>query len=142
MADGRFDHWNKERYAEIGLELTHAEPDQVTMTWTPTPATHNFAGGVDGGVIAMVLDQVCCTAAATRTAQATAMVTLSLNIDFTRAPRTGQPHAVRGELVHAGRHRMLTNGHVYDSQGRTVAQAVGAIVPGDQLATAQPPGED
>ncbi|MDJ1135788.1 PaaI family thioesterase [Streptomyces iconiensis] len=142
MADGRLEHWNKSKYDEIGLRLTAAEPDHVTLSWRPTPATHNFAGGVDGGAIATVLDQVCCSAGATRTARACPMVTLSLNIDFTRPPHTGQLHEVRGELVHAGRHRMLVNGRIVNADGKTVAQATAAVVPATSVTPPQGTGSE
>ncbi|MFD7712769.1 PaaI family thioesterase [Streptomyces sp. NPDC059785] len=128
VADGRIPHGA--HHALLGLRVTGARAGLVEETWRPPAELANFAGsGVHAGYIAMVLDDMCCAAGSSHGDHAYPMITLDLGIDFLRPVRPGHDYAVRGELVHPGRTRMVANALITDADGAAVAQAHAGIVP-------------
>lgn len=90
ILDGEIPAPQQELHDFLGLRPTGAEPGRVTMSWQPTDALRNFAGGVHGGFIATVFDDLCCSAAANTRQPAAPMLTLNLNVDFFKGIRTGE----------------------------------------------------
>lgn len=116
-------------YGEIGLAVEDAEPGKTSLTWQPTAAVCRPEGTVQGGYIAMVLDEACGCAASTNGDRAYPIITLNLNIDYLRAVRRGQPYHVTGEIVHPGKRRIVANSCIRDAEGALVAQATASLVP-------------
>lgn len=121
----------RELHDFLGVRLTGVEPGRVTMTWCPTEALRNFAGGVHGGYIATVFDDLSCSAAASNDQPATPMLTLNLNVDFFKGIRVGESYQAHAETVHSGQTRICVLGSILRSDGRTVARAGATIVPGN-----------
>jgi uncharacterized protein (TIGR00369 family) len=116
-------------YREVGLKVEGAEPGKARLTWHPTAAVCHPEGAVQGGYIALVLDEVCGCAASTLGDRVFPMITLNLNIDYLRAIRPGQAYHVTGEVVHPGKRRIVANSHIHNAEGALVAQATAALVP-------------
>ncbi|SFQ58301.1 uncharacterized domain 1-containing protein [Amycolatopsis arida] len=131
MAEGRLPH--PRGYHRIGLRLAAVRTGDVELAWTPTPEVRNVMGGVDGGYTAMVFDQACCTAAVSAGRRCDPMVTLSLSVDYLLPPSVGATYAVRAELLHAGRRRMVTVAEVRDPEGAVLARATASVVPDESF---------
>ncbi|MBF6330513.1 PaaI family thioesterase [Nocardia transvalensis] len=129
VVDGRIPFWFREQYDLLGLRIRGAEPGRIEMDWEPTDAVRNAVGGVDGGYIAMVFDQLCCSAGASQADRCYPMLTLSLNIDYLKPVRLGRTYRAHGELVHPGQRRMVANGRLFDPDGTLAAQATATITP-------------
>lgn len=128
LVDGRVPHGAHHDF--LGLRVTGARVGGVDETWRPPRQLSNFAGsGVHAGYIAMVLDDACCAAGASRGERSYPMVTLNLGIDFLRSVRPGGDYTVHSELVHQGRRRMVANARILNSDGATVAQARASVIP-------------
>jgi uncharacterized protein (TIGR00369 family) len=116
-------------YEEVGLSVDGAEPGKARLTWKPTPAVSRPEGTVQGGYIAMILDEVCGCAASTHGDRVYPMITLNLNIDYLKPVRPGHTYRVTGEVVHPGKRRIVANSYIRDSSDAMVAQATAALVP-------------
>ncbi|WP_158885708.1 PaaI family thioesterase [Amycolatopsis anabasis] len=127
VAAGRIPHPG--RYGYLGLRLREARAGEVELDWTPPPALCNFAGGVDGGYIAMVFDQVCCNAAVSRCDRGYPMLTLNLTVDYFRPVVAGHSYRARAELVHFGRKRLVARASLLDSADSLLAQASATVLP-------------
>jgi uncharacterized protein (TIGR00369 family) len=127
VAERRVPHL--EHYDTLGLRVVRAVPDRVEMAWTPPGTLANFVGAVHGGHTAMVFDEVCCSAGVSNGERFVPMITLSLSVDYLRAVRPGLTYAVMGEVVHAGRSRLLVNATIRGPEGDLIAQAHAAVLP-------------
>jgi uncharacterized protein (TIGR00369 family) len=116
-------------YARIGLSVTGAEPGRAMLAWRPTTELCGSADIIQGGYIAMVLDEVCGCAASCFGDQVYPIITLNINIDYLRPVWPGRAYDVAGEVVHAGKRRIVANSRISDAEGRPVAQAVAAVMP-------------
>lgn len=137
MRDGLVPRWPQDEL--IGLWTTAARPGMVELRWEPTPQACNPEGVAHGGYIAMALDNACCLAAASLGERLVPQLTLSLNIDYLRAIAPGDGYAVRAEVVHPGKRRLVVNGSITDPGGRTAAQAHAAVAPNRAFADGPPP---
>lgn len=116
-------------YDEIGLSVAGAESGRARLMWQPTAAVCRPEGTVQGGYIAMVLDEVCGCAASTYGDRVYPMITLNITIDYLKAVLPGHTYRVAGEVVHPGKRRIVANSQIRDSEGMLVAQATAALVP-------------
>lgn len=137
MRDGALPRWPQDEL--IGLWAAGAKPGVVEMRWEPTPEACNPAGAAHGGYIAMVLDNAVCLAGASIGERFVPQLTLSLNIDYLRAILPGAAYAVRAEVVHPGKSRIVVNGTITDPSGRTAAQAHAAVTPNRAFTAGPPP---
>jgi uncharacterized protein (TIGR00369 family) len=124
-----------EHYEPLGLRVARAVKDRVELTWTPTVSLTNYAGAVHGGHTAMVFDEACCGAGVSGGERFYPMTTLSLTVDYLRAVRPDQTYAVLGEVVHAGRSRLLVNATIRDRNGDLIAQARATVLPDKGFST-------
>jgi uncharacterized protein (TIGR00369 family) len=99
------------------------------LAWQPTKELCGSAGIIQGGYIAMVLDEVCGCAASCLGDRVYPMITLNISVDYLTSVRPGRAYDVAGEVVHAGKRRIVANSRISDAEGRPVAQAVAALLP-------------
>jgi uncharacterized protein (TIGR00369 family) len=117
-------------YAErLGFTIRTVQPGRVECDWRPTPHLVNTAGSVHGGYLAMVLDNGGALACASLGEVFRPMLTLSLNLDFLRVVRAAGSYTVTGEVVHAGRTRIVAEAAITDADGRRMARASGSFTP-------------
>lgn len=126
-------------FEHVGLRITAAEPGRVDLAWSPTRHTLNVQGGVAGGYISMVLDDSACMAGVSVVERFRPMLTLNLNIDFLRGADAGIDYAVRAELLHPGRRRMVAQATILDPAGKRVAHCTSSLIPNDSYDPATDP---
>ena len=108
--------------ALLGIEVDHAEPEEVRgrMAWTPERCTSN--GVLHGGVLMGFADSLGGVSAFVNLpGGAVGTTTIESKTNFFRAVRDGQVHAVTRPL-HAGRTTIVVQTDVRDDAGRLVAQ--------------------
>jgi uncharacterized protein (TIGR00369 family) len=127
VADGRIPP--QPYYEGIGLSVAGAEPGQASLTWQPAMEMCGAEGIIQGGYIAMVLDEISGCAASCHGDRVYPIITLSISIDYLSAVRPGHVYDVVGEVVHAGKRRIVVNSRIHDPEGGLAAQAVAAVMP-------------
>lgn len=132
IAEHRVPHL--EHYEQLGLRMVRAVKDRVEMAWTPPESLANYVGAVHGGHTAMVFDEVCCSAGVSNGERFYPMVTLNLDVDYLCVVLPGQVYVVIGEVVHAGRARVLVNATIRSQEGDLIAQARAAVLPNKRFA--------
>ena len=104
-------------------------PGRIVMTWTPGPQLANLSGAVHGGYLALVCDEGAGLAAASTGERFVPMLTLDLDVTYLRPGLVGEPYRVEGEVLHAGRTRVVSECRVLSADGRLVTTARGSFVP-------------
>jgi uncharacterized protein (TIGR00369 family) len=115
--------------ATLGFRLVEAEPGRAVFAGEPAEFHYNPIGTVHAGLAATLLDSAMGCAFVTTIDPGVRWTTLELKASFTR-PITEQTGAIRciGELVHAGRRVVTTEGHVEDASGKLLAHGTGTIL--------------
>ncbi len=104
-------------------------PGHVVQHWTPTPALANLSGNVHGGYIALVCDEAAGIAAASTGERFVPAITLDLDVTFLRPALVGRLHRVDGQVLHAGRQRVVSEARIWTPDGdKLVATARGSYV--------------
>lgn len=104
-------------------------PGSVVMEWTPGPQLANLSGAVHGGYVALVCDEAAGLASASTGERFIPMLTLDLDVTFLRPAAPGEPHRVEGEVLQAGRQRVVADVRVLLPGGGLAATARGSFVP-------------
>ncbi len=113
-----------------GLRLSEVPgPGRLVFTWTPGPHLANGGGIVHGGYLAMVLDDAAGLAIATREDRFSPSLTTDLSVTYVRPGVIGAEHRVEGEVLHAGRSRLVADARVLGPDGALVATGRGSFVP-------------
>lgn len=103
-------------------------PGSVVMEWTPGPQLANLSGVVHGGYLALVCDEGAGLAAASTGDRFVPMLTLDLDVTYLRPGEVGAVHRVEGEVLHAGRQRVVAEARVLRADGALVVSARGSFV--------------
>jgi len=128
LADGRTPRSPHEEHT--GNRLVEVPgPGRVVMAWTPGPQLANLSGAVHGGYLGLVCDEGAGLAAASTGERFVPMLTLDLDVTYLRPGVVGVEHRVEGEVLHAGRQRVVSEARVLDPQGRLVVTARGSFLP-------------
>lgn len=101
----------------------------VVMEWTPGPQLANLSGAVHGGYLALVCDEAAGLAAASTGERFVPMLTLDLNVTYLRPGVLGVVHRVEGEVLHAGRQRVVSEARILTPDGTLAVTARGSFVP-------------
>ena len=101
----------------------------VVLRWTPGPQLANLSGAVHGGYLALVCDEGGGLAAASTGERFVPMLTLDLDVTYLRPGLVGVDHRVEGQVLHAGRTRIVSECRILGDDGRLVATARGSFVP-------------
>jgi uncharacterized protein (TIGR00369 family) len=115
--------------ADIGLAVAAVAPGRVELTWRPPARLANPAGIVHGGYLAMALDDAAGLSCVSLGDRFRPMLTLELRIDYLRAAAPDVVYRAVGEVVHAGKTRVLADARVLDVDGKALARATGTFVP-------------
>ncbi|MCU1672240.1 MAG: thioesterase superfamily protein [Frankiales bacterium] len=101
----------------------------VVMTWTPGQQLANLSGAVHGGYLALVCDESAGLAAASTGERFIPMLTLDLDVTYLRPGVVGSDHRVEGQVLHAGRARIISEARIYAPSGKLAATARGSFLP-------------
>jgi len=104
-------------------------PGRVVMSWTPGQPLVNLSGAVHGGYLALVCDEAAGLAVASLGERWVPSLTLDLDVTFLRPGVIGREHRVEGEVLHAGRARVVSEARVTGPDGRLAATARGSFLP-------------
>jgi uncharacterized protein (TIGR00369 family) len=104
-------------------------PGAVVMEWTPGPQLSNLSGVVHGGYLALVCDEAAGLAAASTGERFVPMLTLDLDVTYLRPGAVGAVHRVEGQVLHAGRQRVVSEARVVRPDGGLAVTARGSFVP-------------
>ena len=105
----------------LGLRVTRADGDEVSVTWTATPAMHQPHGIVHGGVHCSVVETLASVGAGLWLGDRGRVVGVSNSTDFFRAVSEGDLSSV-GRPIHRGRSQQVWVVETRDDQNRLVAR--------------------
>jgi uncharacterized protein (TIGR00369 family) len=120
---------NAPHAVDIGLALAAASPGRVELVWRPPARLANPAGIVHGGYLAMALDDAAGLSCVSLGDRFRPMLTLELRIDYLHAAAPDAEYRALGEVVHAGKTRVLADARVLRPDGQLLARASGTFVP-------------
>lgn len=113
-----------------GLRIVEVpEPGTVVMSWLPGPQLGNMTGVVHGGYVSLVCDEAGGLAAASTGERFVPMLTLDLAVTYVRPSVLEEEHRVVGQVLHAGRSRVVADVTVTRPDGRLAASARGSFLP-------------
>ncbi len=109
----------------LTMPLVGEEAHSGYMRFTATPDQRhlNPMGGVHGGFAATVLDSATGCAVHSALEPGFLYSTLDLSVKMLRPLQVGVPLRVEGRLLHRGRNFALSEGQIFDPDGRLLAHA-------------------
>jgi len=114
--------------ATMDYRMTAAGPGWVEFQMEPHEFLTNRAGGIQGGVIAAVIDSALGTALLTTVDQEN-FTTLDLSCRYIRAIRPGTGTVtIRAEVQHRGRTTGTVTATVHDGAGKLAASATSTLL--------------
>lgn len=108
--------------ATLGMTIEHFEPGLARVSMNVTPAVHNPAGTLHGGVYCDLADMAMGIAFFSSLDDGEAMTTLELKINFLRPAVNGLVTA-EARVVSKGKTTGLVECDVRDAQNRLIARA-------------------
>ena len=108
--------------ATLGMTIDHFEPGLARISRTVTPAMHNPAGTLHGGVFCDLADHAMGVAFFSSLADGEAMTTLELKINFLRPVSDGVITA-EARVINRSKSTGLVECDVRDAQNRLLARA-------------------
>ena len=127
IAQGRLPH--PPHTTDVALTIESVTPGRIELLWRPPRRLTNPAGIVHGGYIAIALDDASGLSCASLGERFRPMLTMGLSVDFVRPVRPETRYRAVGEVVHAGKTRMIADARVIDPEGILVARASGTFAP-------------
>ena len=115
---------------ELGLEVVEVAPEAVRMRlpWCDDLLGDASRGLVHGGVLTMLLDTVCGSAALLGLPAPEVCPTLDLRLDHYRPAVTGRPVFAEARVVRATESVIFTEGWAWQEESQPVARAIGNFV--------------
>ena len=108
----------------MGMEIVDIQDGESVVTMFVTHKHTNNRGVIHGGALVSLADMamgLACHSLARR------VVTLDLNISFTRRVKEGDTVKALSKVVHNGKTTMVVEGHIVDSTERLLATARGTF---------------
>lgn len=105
----------------LGLKFTDFAKDRLTAEFTVTPAHHQNAGIVHGGVYCAVIETMASVAAAYWYGREGTVVGVNNNTDFLRSIKEGTLYA-EATPIHRGRSQQLWQVTITDIDDRLIAK--------------------
>ncbi len=105
----------------LSMEVDELGPDTVRMHWTVTPAVHQPAGILHGGLHCWVIETLASVGASQWLGDRGTVVGVSNSTDFYRAVRDGRLTST-GTPVHRGRSQQVWAVETRDADDRLVAR--------------------
>lgn len=106
-------------------KLVRWEPSKAWFEWPVDPRTHNYAGVVFGGQIALMADRALAVTSITALDDNEHFTTSDLRTSFFR-PIVEGTLFIEGTVVHKGRRLLHAEAAFTNDQGKLVAKAVAA----------------
>ena len=123
----------------VGMRLSFTAEGSAVVDLPYNPALDHVAGGIHGGVYAMLMDSAGWFTSAAAHDEDCWIATAELSIHFLRPVERCALRAV-GRLLKKGKRQDVAEVHLYDEAGRLVGHATGTfvLVPEVALAPQQP----
>lgn len=109
-------------------------PGQLIFDWLPGPQLANLSGGVHGGYLALICDEVAGISASARGERFVPMLTLDLDVTFLKPTVIGAHHRVDGQVLHFGGTRIISEARILRPDGTLAVTARGSFVPNRSFA--------
>jgi uncharacterized protein (TIGR00369 family) len=113
---------------QLGLAFDGYGEGWAEAAWVPTELAGNPFGIVHGGVYGVVHDAAMNFAANSALESGDRVATLDVSYQTRRAPKTGDPLALRGEVVQLTRQVAYVESTVADADGEVVSRAMGTFI--------------
>ena len=108
----------------LGYRVVSFGDGRCTVEWKPVPPFVNTAGGVWGGALAAVVDNVCAFAvAAAFDPPPDHLSTVSMHVDYLRPLPPGGVYLLQGHALHVGRRLAVADTHVMSADEQLLARA-------------------
>ena len=107
----------------LPMQLMEISKGKVMYAVTPNKTHLNIQGGVHGGFCATALDTVTGGAAHSILDPNTGYGTIDLNVKMIRPMQVDTIYYAYGELIHAGRNIITSEGKIIDDNGKIYAYA-------------------
>jgi uncharacterized protein (TIGR00369 family) len=108
----------------FGYRIVAYGDGRCVAEWTPAPPFVNAAGGVWGGAVSAVVDNVCAMAvAAALDRPPRHLPTVSMHVDFLRPLAVGGTYVLRGQALRVGGRLAVADTHVTDTRELLLARA-------------------
>lgn len=108
----------------FGYRVVSFGEGRCVAEWTPGPPFVNSAGGVWGGAVSAVVDNICAMAvAAAFDPPPRHLPTVSMHVDFLRPLSVGATYLLHGHALRVGGRLAVADTHVMDSGEQLLARA-------------------
>jgi uncharacterized protein (TIGR00369 family) len=108
----------------FGYRVVSFGDGRCVVEWTPAPPFVNIVGGVWGGAVAAVVDNVCAMAVAAALDPAPRhLPTVSMHVDYLRPLPVGGTYLLHGHALRVGGRLAVADTHVVDADDRLLARA-------------------
>lgn len=112
--------WRK----HCGIKVAKLEGDKLTLSMLITEDLSNVHGIAHGGAISGLLDTVMGLSCIIRGKN---VVTMNLNLNFIKGPKTGTVVYATADISHIGRTSIITEAQCFDDKGVLYAKANGTF---------------
>jgi len=108
----------------FGYRVVSFGEGRCVAEWTPGPPFVNSAGGVWGGAVSAVVDNICAmSVAAAIDPPPRHLPTVSMHVDFLRPLTVGHTYLLKGHSLRAGGRLGVADTHIVDAEGVLLARA-------------------
>lgn len=108
----------------FGYRVTEFGDGRCVAEWTPGPPFVNSAGGVWGGAVSAVVDNICAMAAAAAIDPPPRhLPTVSMHVDFLRPLTVGRTYLLKGQALRVGGRLAVADTHIMDASDMLLARA-------------------
>lgn len=118
---------------QLGVRALELEQGVYRSRLEVTRECLNSFGGIHGGVYAALLDSACYYCAYADVPEGKGCITMDLQTNYLRSAKEGDTLTVEAHPVKVGRTVILTEGTVYDDEGRIMAHATSKLFVNDAL---------
>lgn len=108
----------------FGYHVVSFGDGRCVAEWTPGPPFVNSAGGVWGGAVSAIVDNICAMAvAAAIDPPPRHLPTVSMHVDFLRPLAVGSTYILNGHALRVGRRLAVADTHITDAGENLLARA-------------------
>ena len=108
----------------FGYRVVSFGDGRCVAEWSPGPPFVNSAGGVWGGAVSAVVDNICAMAvAAAIDPPPRHLPTVSMHLDFLRPLTVGHTYLLKGHALRVGGRLAVADTHVVDTGDQLLARA-------------------
>lgn len=108
----------------FGYRVVHFGDGRCEAEWIPRPPFVNSAGGVWGGAVSAIVDNICAMAvAAAIDPPPRFLPTVSMHVDFLRPLTVGGSYRLNGHALRVGKRLAVADTHIVDADDQLMARA-------------------